>query len=61
MPSFIGDYTLLRAPAFSVMRVAGQAVAIDPAKPHWVATDGRGIQLLGQFDGRTTFGRNVKE
>ena len=61
MPSFIGDNTLLRAPAFSVMRVAGQAVAIDPAKPHWVATDDRGIQLLGQFDGRTPFGRIVKD
>lgn len=61
MPTFIDDETLLRAPAFSVMRVAGHAVALDPAKPHWVTSDDRGIGLLTRFDGRTSFERVVKE
>ena len=61
MPTFIDDDTLLRSPAFSVMRVSGSAVALDPASPHWVASDDRGIGLLGRFDGRTPFGRVVNE
>ena len=47
MPTFIDDSTLLRAPAFTVRRSGGETVALDPAKPHWVASDDRGIRLLG--------------
>ena len=60
MPTFISDDTLLRAPAFSVIRAAGNTVALDPARPHWVASDDRGVGLLGQFDGRTPFGTIVR-
>ena len=61
MSTHIDDKTLLLAPAFSVMRVAGGEVALDPAGPNWVATDDRGMQLLRQFDGRTPFARVVKD
>lgn len=61
MSTFIDDDTLLRAPAFSVQRSGGQSIALDPAKPHWVASDDRGIRLLGQFDGRTPFAQVVRD
>ena len=61
MPTFIDDTTLLRAPAFTVRRGGGETLALDPAKPHWVASDDRGIRLLGQFDGRTPFAQVVRE
>ena len=61
MSTFIDDNTLLRAPAFTVRRSGGETVALDPAKPHWVASDDRGIRLLGQFDGRTPFAQVVRE
>ena len=55
------DNTLLRAPAFTVRRSGGETVALDPVRPHWVASDDRGIRLLGQFDGRTPFAQVVRE
>ena len=55
MPDHFDDATRLRAPAFSVHRVPGAAVALDPAAPNWLASDDRGVRLLGQFDGRTPF------
>ena len=61
MSAFIDDATLLRAPAFSVRRAGGAQVALDPARPHWVASDDRGIRLLGHFDGRTPFSQVVKQ
>lgn len=61
MSTFIDDSTLLRAPAFTVRRSGRETVALDPAKPHWVASDDRGIRLLGQFDGRTPFAQVVRE
>ena len=61
MPTYIDDSTLLRAPAFSVLNVNGARVAVDPANPNWVASDDRGIRLLGQFDGRTPFADVVRE
>ena len=61
MPTFIDDGTLLRAPAFTVRRSGGETVALDPAQPHWVASDDRGVRLLGQFDGRTPFAQVVRE
>ena len=60
MPTYIDDRTLLRAPTFSLLRVPGGAVAVDPALPNWMTSDDRGIQLLGQFDGRTAFSDIVK-
>ena len=60
MPTYIDDSTLLRAPAFSVMNVRGGRVAVDPGSPNWIASDDRGIRLLGQFDGRTPFADVVR-
>ena len=60
MPTYIDDSTLLRAPEFSVMNVRGGQVAVDPSSPNWIASDDRGIRLLGQFDGRTRFADVVR-
>ena len=60
MPTYIDDSTLLRAPAFSVMNLRGGRVAVDPSSPNWIASDDRGIRLLGQFDGRTPFADVVR-
>ena len=60
MPTYIDDSTLLRAPAFSVLNVPGGRVAVDPALPNWIASDDRGIRLLGRFDGRTPFAEVVR-
>ncbi len=57
----IEDKTMLSAPAYSVHRVPGGAVALDPARPHWIATDDRGLRLLGRFDGRTPFAQVVRD
>ena len=61
MPISIGDKTMLRAPAYSVSHVPGGAVALDPARPHWIGTDERGLRLLGRFDGRTPFVQIVRD
>ena len=60
-PSYIEDTTILRAPAFTVRRSAAGPIALDPASPNWVASDDRGMRLLGQFDGRTPFADVVKD
>ena len=60
MPTYIDDSTLLRAPAFSVLNVPGGQVAVDPALPNWIASDDRGVRLLGRFDGRTPFADVVR-
>ena len=57
----IEDKTLLRAPAYSVRRMGGAVVALDPARPHWIATDERGLRLLPRFDGHTPFGQVVRD
>ena len=57
----IEDKTLLRAPAYSVRRMGGAVVALDPARPHWIATDERGLRLLPHFDGHTPFGQVVRD
>jgi len=36
-------------------------VALDPARPHWIGTDERGLQLLDRFDGRTPFVQVVRD
>ena len=61
MPIRIDDKTILRAPEYSVWRVSGGTVALDPARPHWIGTDERGLGLLGRFDGRTPFVQVVRE
>jgi radical SAM protein with 4Fe4S-binding SPASM domain len=61
MSPYIDDQTLLHAPSFSVTRVPGAIVAIDPTAPNWVLSDDRGGRLLGQFDGRTPFGQVVRD
>ena len=61
MPIPIEDKTLLRAPAYSVHHVTGGVVALDPAGPHWIGTDERGLRLLGLFDGRTPFAQVVRD
>ena len=60
MLTYIEDDTLLRAPAFSVVKVSEGTVAVDPAFPNWIVTDDRGTLLLEQFDGRTSFADIVK-
>jgi radical SAM protein with 4Fe4S-binding SPASM domain len=42
------------------MNVRGGRVAVDPSSPNWIASDDRGIRLLGQFDGRTPFADVVR-
>ncbi|MEE2964727.1 MAG: methyltransferase domain-containing protein [Acidobacteriota bacterium] len=61
MPIVIEDKTVLRAPAYSVHDVGNDAVALDPARPHWIGTDDRGLGLLGRFDGRTPFVQVVRD
>ena len=61
MPTPIEDKTLLRAPAYSVRHVPGGAVVLDPARPHWIGTDERGLRLLARFDGRTPFAQIVRD
>ncbi|TDI27510.1 MAG: methyltransferase domain-containing protein [Acidobacteria bacterium] len=61
MPRPIEDQTLLCAPAFAVHYVAEGVVALDPAGPHWIGTDERGLRLLGRFDGRTPFAQVVRD
>ena len=61
MPIPIDDKTMLRAPAYSVRAVPGGTVALDPAAPHWIGTDERGLRLLGRFDGRTPFAEVVRD
>ena len=59
-PTYIEDTTILRAPAFSVLKSAAGPIALDPNSPNWVASDDRGMWLLGRFDGRTRFADVVK-
>ena len=61
MPIPIEDKTVLRAPAYSTRPLPSGVVALDPAGPHWIGTDERGLRLLGRFDGRTSFGRIVRD
>ena len=60
MATPLDERTLLRAPAYSVIRTASGPIALDPAAPHWMATDQRGLDLLGRFDGTTPLGDVVK-
>ncbi|MBI4264664.1 MAG: methyltransferase domain-containing protein [Acidobacteria bacterium] len=60
MQTRIEDTTLLRAPATVVERVQGGLVAVDPASPHWIATDDRGLAILRRLDGRTPLGDVVR-
>ena len=61
MPIPLEDKTILRAPVYSVHYVPGGTVALDPAGPHWIGTDERGLRLLGRFDGRTPFAQVVRD
>ncbi|MDE0828729.1 MAG: hypothetical protein OSB03_05970, partial [Vicinamibacterales bacterium] len=61
MSTVIEDKTILRAPAYSVHHVGADVVALDPARPHWIGTDERGMTLLGRFDGRTPFAQVVRD
>ncbi len=56
MPIQVDDTTILRAPATVLERASGAMVAIDPASPHWIATDERGTAILRHLDGRTPLG-----
>ncbi|MDO8794685.1 MAG: methyltransferase domain-containing protein [Vicinamibacterales bacterium] len=47
------DSTVLQAAAHTVIQVPGAALAVDAASPNWIATDDRGLRLIGLFDGRT--------
>lgn len=57
MPAgMLDDATALRAPAYTITKVSGAVLALDPAAPNWIATDDRGARLLALFDGRTPLG-----
>ncbi len=60
MLPLLDEKTLPRAPEVSVQRVPGGAVALDPARPHWISTDERGLRVLSRLDGRTPLGDVVK-
>ncbi len=60
MQTEIDEKTILRAPATVVERTRGAVVAIDPASPHWIATDERGMSILRRLDGRTALGDVVR-
>ncbi|MBI2186414.1 MAG: methyltransferase domain-containing protein [Acidobacteria bacterium] len=51
--SHVDEKTLLRAPASVIERTSGGLVVLDPAAPHWIATDERGAAILRRLDGRT--------
>lgn len=53
--AMLDDTTTLRAPGYVTTKVAGAALALDPAAPNWIAIDERGARLLALFDGRTPF------
>jgi radical SAM protein with 4Fe4S-binding SPASM domain len=54
----LDDDALLRAPAYAASRLPAAILALDPARPNWIATDDRGMRLLTLFDGKTPL-RNV--
>jgi radical SAM protein with 4Fe4S-binding SPASM domain len=60
MQTQVDDKTILRAPATVTERTRGALIAIDPASPHWIATDERGIAILRRLDGRTPLGDVVR-
>ena len=57
----LNDTTVLRAPAHVAERSGGAMLAIDPAAPHWIATDERGLAILRKLDGRTPLGAVVRD
>ena len=57
----VDDRTILKAPAMVVEGARGALMAIDPASPHWIATDERGIAILRRLDGRTPLGEVVRD
>ncbi len=59
MAPVVDERTVLRAPAHVVERTAEGYVALNPAAPHWIATDERGLQILARLDGRTPLGEVV--
>lgn len=56
----LDDKALVRAPAYTVERVPGGVVALDPAGPNWMATGERGLRILARLDGRTPLADIVK-
>lgn len=60
MRNQMNDATILRAPAMVIARTHGALIAIDPASPHWIATDDRGVAILRRLDGRTPLGDVVR-
>jgi radical SAM protein with 4Fe4S-binding SPASM domain len=52
----VDETTILRSPATVIERTGDALVAIDPASPHWIATDARGIAILRHLDGKTALG-----
>ena len=53
IPLALDDGTTLRAPAYATTTLSAATLALDPAQPNWIATDGRGMRLLALFDGKT--------
>ena len=60
MHTQVDEKTILRAPAVVVEPTRGAQLALDPASPHWIATDERGVAILRRLDGRTPLGAVVR-
>ncbi|MGR3294813.1 MAG: hypothetical protein ACUZ8A_01035, partial [Candidatus Bathyanammoxibius sp.] len=59
----IGAGTVLYRPKFRRLDNGrnGDHVLIDPEGPNWIGTDIRGEEILGFYDGRSTFGEVVRK
>jgi radical SAM protein with 4Fe4S-binding SPASM domain len=53
--------SVLHAPPLDISARDGVQIVIDPGGPNWLATDARGAEILGQFDGRRTVGQIAAE
>ena len=52
----LSEKTIVYAPALHAFREGEIEFFLDEARPHWVAVDPRGAEILRQIDGRRTFG-----
>lgn len=59
--SILHEGSRLFAPGYRQIESNDQALLIDPEAPHWVITDRRGARILGDLDGKKTFGQVVAD
>lgn len=53
--------SILVAPSWTATQAGEARVLVDPAGPHWIATDPRGERLVSLFDGRRTLDDVVRD